>query len=914
MTTNTPTNNYDENSITVLKGLSAVRVRPAMYIGDTEKKGLHHCLWETLDNSVDEAMAGFCNQINVTLHADGETISVEDNGRGIPVGIHQDYLAEGKTALEVVMTILHAGGKFNNDSYAGGSGGLHGVGVSCVNALSDKLVARVWRDGGAYEQTFSRGEPVSATERVGDSRKHGTSITFHADTEIFTNGIKFDEDVIIKKIRETAFLNSGLKIVYKNLKTNREEIYQYAGGIKDYVTHLNAKKTGHYPSDPFYCSSVSGNCTVQVSFQYTFDEDERILSFANNINTLDGGTHLSGFKTALTRVANQFAKSINLLKQNDTNLSGDDIREGITAVISVRLPQPQFEGQTKAKLGSAEGETAVNSVFGEALTEYFEKNPAIFKQIIDRAMICQKARAAAKKEADAVKRKSFLGKSNRLPGKLYDCNSENVSETELFICVSGDTRIRLTDSRSLTIPELIEEDKQGKTNYTYGYNLKTGHVEIEKITNPRMTRISDLLKITLDNGKTIKVTPDHKMLLRDGKYVMACELLAGDSLMPFDTKLSEDNYELIFDVNSGIYTPAHFMADEYNIRYELLRDTNNDSYPDNGRGSGSSFVRHHEDFNKMNNNPNNIARYSWHSHQLKHACSSEYQTMRVKKAWADPQYRLSKSKDMTNYNNKRWENHEEELHNHKVVQVEQLCDKEPVYNITVPILHNYALEAGIIVKNCEGDSAAGSAKGGRDVNTQAVLPIRGKIINAEKNDLASLMGNQEIQSLISAIGTGTTRDKEDFNIDNRRYNKIIIMTDADVDGSHISTLLITFFYRFMRPLVEEGHVYLAESPLYKIADNKQIQFVWTDKEKDDIVNKSPNKKYKITRFKGLGEMDALELGETTMKIGSRKLTRITVEDSIEADNILSVLMGRNVADRKAFIVEHSKTRNKGIEN
>jgi DNA gyrase subunit B len=636
-------NTYDGSSIVVLKDLEAVRVRPAMYIGDTDKRGLHHLAWEVLDNSVDEAMAGFCSQIKVTLHSDGETLAIEDNGRGIPVDIHQDYAAEGKTALEVVMTVLHSGGKFTNENYAGGSGGLHGVGVSCVNALSEILVAEVWRDGGHYKQEYSRGTAITPCERINNSYKKGTCITFKADKDIFPKTVRFDEELIIRKLREMAFLNAGLKIIYQNDKSSRTENFQFDGGIKDYVTWQTSSKDGHYPSEPFYFKNKNGGSVeVQVSFQYTSDDDEVLLSFANNICTVDGGTHLSGFKTAFTRVINQFAHSSNILKANDNNLSGDDVREGITAIISVRLPQPQFEGQTKARLGSVEADSAVNVLFGEALTDFLEKNPAMLKTIVERAVISQKAREAAKKESEAFKRKSFLGKS-RLPGKLRDCASEDRTKTEIFIC--------------------------------------------------------------------------------------------------------------------------------------------------------------------------------------------------------------------------------------------------------------------------EGDSAAGAATMGRDANTQAILPIRGKIINAEKNDIQNLLKNTEIQSLISCIGTGIAMKNEDeFNLDNRRYDKIILMTDADVDGSHIAILLLTFFYRFMRPLVLGGHIHLAQPPLFKIEGARKIEYCWTVDEMNKIVTKmGGSSKTKVMRFKGLGEMNAKELAQTTMNKATRRLIKVEIDDMFDTDKLITTLMGHNVADRKAYIVKHSES-------
>jgi DNA gyrase subunit B len=629
---------YDASSISVLKGLSPVRLRPAMYIGDTGKRGLHHLVWEVVDNSVDEAMGGHCDTISVTIESDGKTITVEDNGRGIPVDEQED---EKRSALEVVLTVLHAGGKFGGSGYTA-SGGLHGVGVSCVNALSSLLVARVWRDGGAYEQTYKQGEPQTSVIRTGDSRKHGTSIQFTADETIFIDGITFDEALLERRFRETAFLNGGLKIVFNNKHTGKQETYQYAGGISDYVKYLTDVQTGHYPTTPFFTEKRQDRIVVQVSFQYTENDNETLLSFANNINTHDGGTHLSGFKTAFTRVVNAVGRKNGNIKDKDSNLNGDDIREGITAVISVRLPQPQFEGQTKAKLGSPEMDGIVQALFGEALNEYFEKNPAIVKMIVERAQLNQRAREAAKKSAETIK-KTGASRIFANAGKLKPCRSRDNNITELFIV--------------------------------------------------------------------------------------------------------------------------------------------------------------------------------------------------------------------------------------------------------------------------EGDSASGSAKDGRDSGYQAILPIRGKIINAEKKDLLALLKNKEIESLVTVIGAGiqTSGSDNTFNIDDRKYSKIIIMTDADVDGSHIATLLLTFFYRYMRPLVEQGHVYLVQPPLYRVDVGSKQHYCWSEDEKNKALASGSGKTH-VTRFKGLGEMDEIELGETTMFKGARRLIQVSVEDAADAERMLSVLMGKDVSARKAHIIEHSKKR------
>jgi DNA gyrase subunit B len=700
-------NQYNEDSIQILESQEAVRTRPAMYIGDTGKKGLHHLVWEILDNSVDEHMAGHCSNIVVIVSKDNRSITVIDNGRGIPVAVKQED-PKKRSTLEIVLTELHAGGKFGDDgSGYEASGGLHGVGASCVNFLSTNLDVQVSRDKKKYQLVFERGIPVSSVKEIGTSTSTGTKITFTPDYNIFGQfavedafrevlidefdidekfaecsgkwrkaliagneskdnftsifkpmnyadevyvdayeswfnnswkNIQFDESVLVRRLRETAYLNGGLRICYKKEHTDTKEEFYFEGGIADYVSYLASTRTGVFPSKPFFFDNKSGKVNVQVAFQYGEEDDETIYTYANNINTADGGTHLSGFKTSITRVVNQFARSSGVLKEKEPNLTGEDIREGIVAVISVRLPQPQFEGQTKGKLGSQEVEGVVNRLFSEAITEYFEKNPTIVKSIAERALRAAKARAAAKRASESIKRQGFLGRSGSLPGKLADCNSEDATTTELYIV--------------------------------------------------------------------------------------------------------------------------------------------------------------------------------------------------------------------------------------------------------------------------EGDSAAGSCKGGREPEYQAVMPIRGKIINPEKNDYAKLMQNEEVAAIISALGTGI---RDDFNITDLRYGKIIIMTDADDDGAHIAALLMTFFYRFMRPLITEGHLYIAKPPLYRVNVKTQKFYIHTDSELESYRKKYGDK-IEVTRFKGLGEMDADELGTTTMEIGKRQIIKVNIDDCDEASRILSVLMGSNVAPRKEHIIKKSAQR------
>ena len=698
---------YNEDSIQILESQEAVRTRPAMYIGDTGKKGLHHLVWEILDNSVDEHMAGHCSKIDVIVSKDNRTLTVIDNGRGIPVAVKQED-PKKRSTLEIVLTELHAGGKFGDDgSGYEASGGLHGVGASCVNFLSLRLDVEVCRDKKKYLLSFDRGIPASGVTESGSSNTTGTKISFTPDYNIFgqfavedafrevllddfdideifaecsgkwrkalingpvdidvfkqcfnplnhdesvylnafsswhTNSyknIQFDESVLVRRLRETAYLNGGLKIVYKNEHTGTKDEFFFEGGIADYVSYLASTRSNVYPSKPFFFDNNSGKVNVQIAFQYSEDDDEAIYTYANNIYTSDGGTHLSGFKTCITRVVNQFARSSSVLKEKDNNLTGEDIREGIVAIVSVRLPQPQFEGQTKGKLGSQEVEGVVNRLFSEALTEFFEKNPSIVKTIAERAFRAAKARAAAKRASESIKRQGFLGRSGSLPGKLSDCNSEDSMSTELYIV--------------------------------------------------------------------------------------------------------------------------------------------------------------------------------------------------------------------------------------------------------------------------EGDSAAGSCKGGRDPEYQAVMPIRGKIINPEKNDYAKLMANEEVAAIISAVGTGI---KDDFNLNDLRYGKIVIMTDADDDGAHIAALLMTFFYRFMRPLITSGHLYIAKPPLYRVNVKNQKFYIHTNEELDSYRKKYGDK-IEVTRFKGLGEMDADELGRTTMEIGNRQIIRVNVEDLESSSNMLSVLMGSEVGPRKEHIIVKSEKR------
>lgn len=624
--------NYNAGSIQVLEGLEPVRKRPGMYIGSTGTKGLHHCVMEVMDNSIDEVLAGRADTINVRIYKDG-SISVEDNGSGIPVEVHPKT---GKSTLETVLTVLHAGGKFNNDAYKV-SGGLHGVGVSCVNALSEWLIATVKRGGHIYEQHFARGKAQGDIEVVGDTKESGTTIQFMPDEEIFDT-TEFSKEVLVNKFRETAFLNKGVRItlIDEREEDPSEEVFHYEGGIKSFVEYINRSKNA-ITNDIIYFDKSMDDCELEIAMQYTDGYSENVLTFANNIHTTEGGYHLTGFRNALTRALNDYGRKANIIKEKEENLSGDDAREGLTAIVSVKLKEPQFEGQTKSKLGNSEVQGIVNSVAYQELNDYFELHPQEAKKIIEKAISAQRAREAARKARDLSRGKRSVLDNTTLPGKLADCQSNDNTETEIFIV--------------------------------------------------------------------------------------------------------------------------------------------------------------------------------------------------------------------------------------------------------------------------EGDSAGGSAKQGRDRKFQAILPLRGKILNVEKARLDKILAYEEIKAMITAFGTGIDTE---FNIEKLRYGKIIIMTDADVDGAHIRTLLLTFFFRHMRELVDDGHIYIAQPPLYMVSKNRKEYYVYDDDELEDLLKEIGRDNYTIQRYKGLGEMNPEQLWETTMDPEHRILLRVNVDDAVNADEIFSMLMGDKVEPRREFIEKNAK--------
>ncbi|PSQ56339.1 MAG: DNA topoisomerase (ATP-hydrolyzing) subunit B [Halobacteriales archaeon SW_9_67_25] len=969
---------YGAGQIQVLEGLEAVRKRPAMYVGSTDARGLHHLVYEVVDNAIDEALAGYCDTISVTIHED-DSVSVSDDGRGIPVDTHAEH---DRPAVEVIMTVLHAGGKFDNKSYQV-SGGLHGVGVSVVNALSKWLEVEVKRDGAVWRQRFDHGQPECELERIRELRPEegtGTTVRFWPDDDIFET-TDFTVSTLQSRLRELAFLNSGVEITLGDERDGTSTTFRYDGGIREFVTYLNETKT-HLHEDIIYFEDeaeiAEGLVQVEVAMQATDELQGSLHAFANNINTREGGTHMTGFKTALTRVVNDYAGENGLLRDLDDTLKGEDIREGLTAVLSIKHPDPQFEGQTKTKLGNSEVRGIVESAVHTHLGTYFEEHPDTAEVIVSKAVEAAKARKAAKKAEELTRRKSAL-ETTALPGKLADCQTRDPSEAELFVvegdsaggCFTGDTEISLASGRSITFEELVAEHESGETHYCYTVN-EEGKIALEQIHHPRLTKEdAELVEVTLDNGESIRCTPDHEFMLRGGTYCEAQNLESGQSLMPLYRKQSDtaedgitiDGYEMVKQpFMSDFWRFTHLLADKYNLQ--------------RGRYSADAGDhKHHVDFDKQNNRPDNIERLSKEEHlelHREHAeetlhnddvqeklrelrQSQEFREMmsdrmqedetvallrqQAKEQWTDEfrerrmesynqtyyehttpfmQQVLEEDGDLENYKEKRqaesnpnilrkdttiekfFENESELLeavqsHNHTVESVEKLDERADVYDLEVPGTHNFALEAGVFVHN--------SAKQGRNPDFQAILPIRGKILNVEKHRLDRILENNEIRNLVTALGTSIG---DEFDIENLRYDTILLMVDADVDGAHIRTLLLTFFYRHMRPLLERGHVYATRPPLYRIRYRGETYDAMTDEERDRIVaEKCDGSPDQVQRFKGLGEMNPEQLWETTMNPETRYLKRITIEDAAAADKMFSVLMGDAVEPRKEFIKEHA---------
>ena len=728
MTQTGTVNTYAAKDIQVLEGLEAVRRRPGMYVGGTDMKALHHLVYEVVDNAIDEALAGYCDQITVTIHPDS-SVSVVDNGRGIPVDIHPE---KKKSALEVVMTILHAGGKFGGGGYKV-SGGLHGVGVSAVNALSEWCEAEVCKDGQVYYQRYERGIPQEPVKVIGDcdNSARGTKITFCFDRTIFKDEtLDFRFDTLLQRFREMAFVARRVKIRMEDerggeiCKPTREMTFYFEGGITSFVRYINRSKVALHTL--MYVEKDVDGMGVETAIQYTDAYSESVFSFANTINTIDGGAHMTGLRSALTRVINDYARRNNMLKDADGNFSGDDTREGLTAIVSVKVPDPQFESQTKVKLMNPEVQTAVTQVVGEAFNQFMDENPTAARAIISKCLTSARARDAARKARDLVIRKSAL-ESMTLPGKLADCSERNGGRTELFIvegdsaggCLVGDTRIALASGICKTIRQLSEDWALGIQHYGFATN-ESGDVRIVPLVEPRLTkRQASLVEVELDNGERILCTPDHPFRLRDGSYRPASDLNEGDSLMPFKTRLTE--------------------ADELPAaKYAMVWM--------NGRGEWNHVQAIGEAYESL---------------RLQTAPTAlSYQRLLKERYAGDEQKLLEAARNV----------------NCKVVAVRALAETADVYDITVDGYHNFALDSGVFVHN--------SAKQGRDRHFQAILPLRGKILNTERARLDKILGNNEVKALISALGTGVG---ETFDVKNLRYGRVMIMSVAGDELTFVKT-------------------------------------------------------------------------------------------------------------------------------
>ena len=922
-------NNYTAKDIYVLEGLEPVRKRPGMYIGSTGPSGLHHLIYETVDNSLDEAMAGYAKNIEIRLLPDN-SVSVKDDGRGIPVDVHTQTK---KSALETVMTTLHAGAKFGGKSYTI-SGGLHGVGVSVVNALSSLMKVQVSRDGGLYEQDYERGKAKKPVKKIGKPEKgfdHGTIVVFSPDPEIFKE-IKWDLHTLLDHFRQQAYLVKGVRIQIiderEPIKSIRSETkketlhiptysFYFEGGLVSYVRFLTEGE--HVKHDNiFYAAKEHEGIMVETAFQYLEDVIGKEFSFANNIYTGEGGMHITGFRSALTRALNDYARKEGYLKEKEDNLTGDDAREGLATVVSVKLKEPQFEGQTKAKLGNPEARTSVETVLSELIPDWLERNPQDARAIMEKVILAAKARMAAKAARETVLRKGAMD-GLALPGKLADCSSKDPAESELFLvegdsaggCFFGDTKIALVDGRTISFKELVEEYKKGKQNFCYTINTD-GHVAVAPIINPRITKKdAEVIKIILDNDEEIICTPDHKFMLIDGSFKEARDLTSEDSLMPLYRKLSKiggritiKGYEMTYDPIDNFWRFTHLLADDYNLKKGVYT-----------KGSGDH--RHHRDFNKLNNSPDNILRLDSKEHIEFHSQFAktylhrpEFQAKATATRRTPESRQKARQKTLVKYEticqrffdgDKNRFNEAVINYNHRIKTVIQLKEGTSVYDLEVPETHNFALASGVFVHN--------SAKSARNRKFQAILPLRGKILNVEKARIDKMLASKEIRALIIALGTAIS---EDFDLSKLRYHRIILMADSDVDGRHIVTLLLTLFYRYFKSIIESGYLYIAQPPLYKIQKAGKLQYAYSDAEKEKILSEfkkaAPAKVSgaNIQRYKGLGEMNPQELWDTTMNPENRVLLKVAIKEAEEADRIFDVLMGVEVAPRKKFIQAYAK--------
>ncbi len=831
-----PTNIYDESQITVLEGLDAVKKRPGMYIGSTGMKGLHHLIWEIADNAIDEAMAGRASSVDVVLYPDG-SVSVADDGAGIPVGKHKQT---GISTLTTVLTVLHAGGKFGDSGYKV-SGGLHGVGISVVNALSEKVIVTVKRDGATWTQEFKEGIPVTKGPKKGrKTSKTGTRVRFWASDAVFEK-VEFDRDFIQRRLKQMAFLNKGLKISLKDERFEEDplfEIYQFKGGVTDFVEDMISGQTAILKK-PMYAQGVARigdvDISVEVAVTWTNSYSDDVRSFVNTIATGDGGTHEEGFSRSMTRVMNAAARDGKILKDKDKNFRGDDIREGMACVISVLMPDPQFEGQTKGKLGSSIARTAVEQIVGESLNIWVGKHKTEARKVLKKISGASKAREAARTAREVARKASALEGSS-LPGKLADCRTRDVSKSELIIvegdsamgCFTGETLVALVGEPAMSLHDLMLDCDNEITHRGYASD-SAGNIVTVELQNPRITKtVKTLLIVELDTGDILECTPDHLFLLRNGTWLRADCLTRESSLMPLYRKTSE---------TKAITAPKEM------VWHNSLQ-----------RWTGT---------HRLDSDSTLLAKKQKISTKIRPVANAE-----------------------------QW--------NHGIKNVTKTTRETEVYDLTVDNYHNFALDSGVFVHN--------SGKRARDSSFQALLPIRGKILNTYSASLKRMLDNNECAAIVTAIGAGVGAD---FSLDQMRYNRVVILTDADVDGSHIRILLLTLFWRYMRPMLEEGRVYAAQPPLYKITTkgkNPEIFYAYGETDRIEIIGnleKEGRAVGHISRYKGLGEMPAEELATTVMDPHKRILRRIDIADAAEASELFNIFMGTNSLARKEYIAANA---------
>ena len=891
--------NYTAENITWLEGLEAVRHRPGMYIGSTDQKGIFVLCREVLDNSTDEAMGGHADTVTVRLMPDN-VVSVEDNGRGIPVDIHPKT---GRSALELVMTELHAGGKFDADNYKVAAG-LHGVGVSVVNALSDFTEVVVDRSGKKWKQRYEKGVPIGEVEAIGKAEGTGTMVTYKADASIFPS-IDLDVETVVKRLRELSYLVPICQFILENHRVEpaTAEVFQNKGGLASYCRHLNQKKAVVHEKPIRFegkreDETGKKSIEVEVALQYNEGYHDVIVAFGNSIHNIHGGLHESGFKTGLTRAINAYARKKNIIKEKDKNLEGNDVREGLTAVVSIKVSDPIFNGQAKERLnGPSFIDGAVNSLVGEGLTEYFEENPRIAEKIVQKCITAAQAREAAAKASDLVKRKSAL-ESDSLPGKLADCSEKDPRKCEIFLvegdsaggCFAGDTLVALADGRNLSFRDLVAEQADGIEHFCYTIR-RDGKIGLERALHARVTkRDASVVAVTLDNGERIVCTPDHKFMLRDGSYREAAQLKADDSLMPLYR-----NGELVYEPRSGSWIDESELRstdDIFSATIEMNDPAQQNVVFNHRVVSVETLTETLDVYDLEVPGTHNFALASgvFVHNSAKQGRDRSFQAILPLRGKIINVEKNRLDKILGN----------EEVRAMITAFGTGIADRVD-YDDIADQLEDEQLsfdEDGNALEVIDGDDDNGDG----EANGEPTLDLDGAAdLNADGSNAAN--GNGSVDTAVKMRRARGGKVNSAFDMSRLRYDRIIIMCDADVDGSHIRTLLLTFLFRYMRPLVETGHIYIAKPPLYSIRRGKKLEYAYTDAERDRMVKGT---RADVGRYKGLGEMNPEELWETTMLPANRLLIQVTMEDAAAADQMFSILMGDAVEPRKEFIEANAK--------